>query len=446
MTAIDQPLISVAISRNSNLTGLVLAALLSANSINVLIYFFVGSSSEVTAALLAVYLVGLFALTFRADVVVNSADYLFALFVFCVLMSLASNGNTALTKEWLIFVTSLSAYPACRFLTVSQLHESRRAFNWTTGAVVALGVIVTAQALVHQWYEMHGKPTIAGYDAASTIFMGSLAFLLISLATDRLTRHRTIILVACACPAVTIFAASLVRGTFVALIATLLIPLTMSRGARRRYIAITVSVVVASVVGGAASRSMHSKVLLSYISADESPVAAAPQSASTVAAPQAPTPAATAPALPRIEEARPPSCSTQVDLNNSISERKALLRDGLYLLPLSGAFGFGLDGFMKHSCMTGFQVHNSILQAVIEFGWVGGSTLTILIAISLWRLFPLARGSIDAQFALCSLAYIVLISLMHGRTSRDIALFALLGLSAAVSHQSEAGAEARSRP
>jgi hypothetical protein len=251
-------------------TGAAFAALLSANSINVLIYFFVGSSSEVTAATLAAYLVGLFALTFRADVVVNSADYLFALFVFCVLISLASNGNTALTKEWLIFVTSLSAYPACRFLTIDKLQESRRAFNWTTGAIVAAGVTVTAQALASQWYEMHGKPTIAGYDAASTFFTGSLAFLLISLATDKLTRHRMIIIAACASPVVAIFAASLVRSAFVAIIASLLVPLIMSRGAQRRYLAVIISVIIVSVVGGAASRSMHSKVLLSYIAASKS--------------------------------------------------------------------------------------------------------------------------------------------------------------------------------
>jgi O-antigen ligase len=105
------------------------------------------------------------------------------------------------------------------------------------------------------------------------------------------------------------------------------------------------------------------------------------------------------------------------------------------LLPLAGAFGFGLDGFLKQSCMQGFQVHNSILQAIIEFGWAGGIALTLLIVISLSRLFSSAQRGADTRFALCSFTYIVLTSLAHGRTSRDIALFALLGLAAGITER-----------
>ncbi|MDB5583173.1 MAG: hypothetical protein JWR80_8349, partial [Bradyrhizobium sp.] len=67
------------------------------------------------------------------------------------------------------------------------------------------------------------------------------------------------------------------------------------------------------------------------------------------------------------------------------------------------------------------------LQAAVEFGWLGGSLLLALIVVAAGSLFPLARYDDASRFVLCGLAFIVLLSLAHGRVSRDGILFALLG-------------------
>ena len=75
------------------------------------------------------------------------------------------------------------------------------------------------------------------------------------------------------------------------------------------------------------------------------------------------------------------------------------------------------------------EVHNSYLQAIIEFGWIGGLCLCLAVLITLVRLLPLFRKSDDARFAVCGLAYVASLSMVHGILSEDRLLFALLGLA-----------------
>ena len=63
---------------------------------------------------------------------------------------------------------------------------------------------------------------------------------------------------------------------------------------------------------------------------------------------------------------------------------------------------------MKFSCIKLTEVHNSILQATVECGWLGGP----LLFLSLWWREAL---------------FIVFLSLAHGRISRDAVLSAFLG-------------------
>jgi hypothetical protein len=127
----------------------------------------------------------------------------------------------------------------------------------------------------------------------------------------------------------------------------------------------------------------------------------------------------------------PPSCTMAVNMKNSFAQRKALWRDSVYLIPFAGAVGIGLDGFMKYSCMIGFPPHSSLMQALIEFGWIGGLALLVMGVLGFAGLYPRARHDENFRFILCTLAYAVMISFAHGRISRDMVLFAMLGLATA---------------
>jgi hypothetical protein len=416
----SEPTVSRAAFRSDILIGGCLAVLLSAHSIFILCYSLVGSSGNTvfTGALLATVLVAILTLSFRSDIVIGAADYLFAAFVLCVVVSFAINGRTADTKEWAIFAMSLAAYPACRFIHFSQLSDARPAFTWITGIVVSLGAIITAQALFAQWNDMHGKPIVSGFDVAGTLFLGSLGFFLISLATAPTTKRKTAIISA-SFLLLAIFAASQIRATFLAIVSALCLAAILSGTRQRKYIAIIVLVAITGICAGLIARSEKTATFLSYATGE---------------IPEKP---ATIDNRPHnyerpISTIKPPSCSLDVDLNNSIAERKALTRDALYLIPRAGVFGTGLDSFLSLSCMP-FFIHNSALQAFVEFGWFGGSSLFLLVLLSLALLFSTARKSNDVRFVFCSLAYVVALSIAHGRTSRDIMLFALLGLAAGIS-------------
>ena len=68
---------------------------------------------------------------------------------------------------------------------------------------------------------------------------------------------------------------------------------------------------------------------------------------------------------------------------------------------------------------------------------------SIIVAAAGW-LFPLARYGDASRFVLCSLALVVLLSLAHGRISRDGVLFALLGCAVGLKETSRAPTPARS--
>lgn len=127
-----------------------------------------------------------------------------------------------------------------------------------------------------------------------------------------------------------------------------------------------------------------------------------------------------------------PSCSLAVDLDDSIAMRKILFRDALFLIPSAGWIGLGLDSFMKLSCIKQTEVHNSILQAVVEFGWLAALLLFLLIVLIGSSMLVAARHDGASRFVLCSLAFIVLMSLAHGRISRDAVVFAFLGCAVGV--------------
>lgn len=124
---------------------------------------------------------------------------------------------------------------------------------------------------------------------------------------------------------------------------------------------------------------------------------------------------------------RPPSCDLKINPKNSIAIRKALSLDALFLMPRAGWIGTGLDSFMNFSCIKQTEVHNSSLQAAVEFGWMGGALFVLIVVFTGVAILPLARHGGAPLFVLCGLVFVVMLSLAHGRLSRDAVLFALLG-------------------
>ncbi len=138
-----------------------------------------------------------------------------------------------------------------------------------------------------------------------------------------------------------------------------------------------------------------------------------------------------------------PSCSLAVNMRNSIAIRQALIRDAVYLVPIAGLVGTGLDSFMNFSCIKAHQVHVSALQIAVEFGWLGGILFCLLIGLAVFTLMPSARDDGRIRFVVCALAFTVAMSMAHGRVSRDVALFAMLGCAVGVGLQREASRESK---
>lgn len=400
--------------------GVMFACLVAPHSVLVLLYGLTGSSgnSLLTGAFLVIATVAAGLLCFRREMVVLPADYLFFALILCILSSSAFNGWTSNAKEYQLIVVSLAAYPACRFISRADIAAGRGVFIWATGIVVALGSMVTAAALWEQWNDQHGKPYVFGFDAAGTYFLGSLCFLVIALVTSgRLTLQRTALISSLIFLPTAIFAASLVRFTFIALAVTLCLATVLSEARQRKHVVIIAFVLLGAIAAGLLARYDQASLFANY-AIERSPG--------------------------DIGLEKPPSCYLTVNPRNSIAIRKALVQDALFLIPRSGWIGTGLDSFMKFSCIKLTEVHNSVLQATVEFGWLGGSLLFFLIVVTGGWLFPLARYDDASRFVLCALAFVILLSLAHGRVSRDGVLFALLGCAAGLKETSRARAPARS--
>jgi O-antigen ligase len=260
--------------------------------------------------------------------------------------------------------------------------------------------------LWQQWGSQQGKPFVFGFDAAGTYFLGSLCFLVIALVTSSgLTLRRATLISALIFLPTAVFAASMVRYTFIALAGTLCLAIVLSDAKQRKSIVVIAFAILVAVITGLLARYEKATVYAGYVREQPSG---------------------------DVGPDRPPSCYLAVNFRNSIAIRKVLIQDAVYLIPQSKWLGTGLDSFMNFSCIKLAEVHNTYLQAMVEFGWLAGSLLVALVVIAGCSLFPVARYDDAARFALCGLAFAVLISLAHGRISRDATLFALLGCAMGV--------------
>ena len=435
--------------------GAVLAAFITPHAAIVLLFGLAGTLSNglFTGLFLSLTTVLIWYLTFRYDFAVSALDYLFVGLVTVVVCSVVSNGMTAEPKEFILLIFALSAYPACRFIRSSDLTGGRDAFVFCLSVLVLIGTVVTAVTLVREWNGFRSKPIILGFDGAPVHFLLSLSYLIFSvLIMRRLTVYRTMMLCVLLTIPIATFAASWVRFTFAALVGALIVAAYFSDAWQRKNILIVVAAIILSVAAGFASRSDHIVRYATYaIGGDQTRPAAVPaQTANQPAGPQADAAGVPAqkqmeapvqePAPPSRSQNLAPSCSTDanVNLHNSIAIRRVLLRDAAFLLPSAGLFGHGLDGFMRASCLAGHQVHNLVLQAFVEFGWLGGVLFTALVVTSLWSIMRAAKNDAASRFVLCCLIFVVLLCLVHGRFSREAALFAWIGVVAGLTQPARA--------
>jgi hypothetical protein len=379
----------------------------------------VSGNSIFTGSVFAASTLAVGLLNFRRDLVLMRSDYLFCALMMGMISTIAMNGITTNVKEFGLLTLSVTAYLSCRLLTPANIISGTPAFLWTTGVIAMIGTVVTTAALVNQWNDGHGRPIVFGFDAAATYFLHSLSFfVLAALTIGKLPTKRSVIVLATIFLPMVVFAASLVRFTFVSLVAALFLAAIVS-DSRKRAITITVTItaILLAVAIGLIARSDRTRVFVDY--ASERTLPREPESSKDAPTKDGPTKDA-------------PSCHLKSNLENPVSIRKALLQDALFLIPKAGWFGTGLDSFMRFSCIESTQIHNTFLQAAAEFGWFGGAVFLLLMLMSGARLLPLAKRDDATRFVLCSLVFVVLLSFAHGRLSRDTALFAFLGCAVAM--------------
>ena len=387
--------------------GALFAALIVPNSILVMCFGFAGLSggSVFTGGFLTVITLGIGLLYRRGQWAMMPTDYLFATLVALIAVSFALNVWVNDARELALLVLSLGAYLVCRSISSVEYCPARSSLILTLAVIVVAGTAATCAALIPQWDSDHGKPLVFDFsDAAPTFFLQSLGFLILALATSgKLNLRQTAIATPLIFFSIAVYAASLVRFTFLALVGSLVIAVMFSQPRQRRYVIAMLLVVSMGIGAGLTARFAQVKRMSGHIFEQSQ-------------------------GEPGLD--RPPSCYLNVNPSNSISIRKALAQDAMFLIPRSGWFGTGLDSFMTFSCIKRNTVHNSILQTFVEFGWLGGATFVVLLIAAAVPLLPLARREDPARFILCGLAFSVSLSLAHGRISRDIPVFAFLGAAA----------------
>ena len=400
------------------LIGAAFSVLIGADAIFDIVYGAMGTAgnSVFTGAVLSLSIATMFGFSFR-QIVLMPADYLFGGFLLVIAASMAANGQTSNPKEWVLLLLVLATYPSFRLIPFSKVEEIRNVFVKCVSAIVAIGTVLTAYSLVTgSEFSEGGHPFVIGHADAATQFFFAMCFVLIAVTTRQLTFSTTLIICTSSFVPLAIFAASMVRAGFIALVGSLVLVTIFSKAKQRRYVFAVVLTVCAAFPVGFLMR---------------------------------PT-IAVKPAGEVIEQNRadasnnhPPTCDLEANKSDSIAVRKILLADGLYFAKRSGPLGFGLDSFLKLECIDIFQVHNSMLQVVVEFGWLGGAILASLLAVAGLSLIPVARQDASARFVLSSLALSVAIGMVHGRISRDFILFAFMGWAVSIKEHCQSGSQSQ---
>ena len=402
--------------------GATFAVLLTYNASLVLGFGLFGShgNSVVTGALLFTLPVVLFLLTFRRHQLhFQPADAIFASLIIVGLISFSINATEprfSATKEHLLLTMTFVGYIACRSMGIEDMRLLLPAFKRTLATIVTLGAVFTGAEILREWNGPPGKPLVFGFNAAGTYFMQALSLLIIALvSTEDPSPRRTSLISAMIFLPTAIFAAAMVRFTFIAVVCALLVSMIFTGAGERWHVAAIILTIFLATAVGLIARQNSTILYASYVL--ETPVSIR-------------TGAADVPS----RAGEMPSCSLLTNRRNSIAIREALVMDALHLIPTAGFVGTGLDSFMKFSCIKEHEVHVSILQMTVEFGWLGGFLFLLLIGLAFSGLPGAASASSEVRFVLCAVVFVALLSLAHGRVSRESAFFALLGCSVGIGY------------
>lgn len=407
------------------LLGAALAIVVMSSSELILIFGAIGSAGNkyITGAFLGGTLLTVALLGLNELPKWNFGDVLFATILVGIVASFLDNPWVTDKREFLLLLVSLSAYAACRSISVKQLSTIRTAIKLTAACIVLLGTFFTCWALVGQWNNPHGHPFVFGFDAGATEFAYCLGLWILAFICEDLTKKRTLILCVSLVLPAAVFGASLVRFVFIAVFGAMLINIFLSRDQRQRAYVMAIAVTILFSAGlGSAVRYQTSILRFSNVIPIEGDQPN-PTLKKQKAVPDKALP------LPSVKPAFAPSCVLQINKNDSVAIRKALLGDAFFFAQRAGPLGFGLDSFSEYSCVGSFEVHNSLMQAIVEFGWIAGGALIALIGYAGLFNWQLARRDPNVRFFLCCLAYLVALSMVYGRTSREMPLFAIIGLS-----------------
>ncbi len=344
--------------------------------IAVLEHGIVGGGAPSFAIILVGTLAGLIVTARPLIVRLSVADAAFALYVVAILASTWLNGLTAPAKQYALLALAVAAYPAGRLF--GQQHPSR-AFIWLLAVLLLAGGFATMLALLESWSDPTvAHPVVLGVsEAVPAQFLSLVAFIVFALLVVHVDRLERGVLLAICVVCAAVFAAAQVRFMFVAL--AMVLALAALRGGYR-YAWPGLVGLTGVVAIGMSLRAATSTINLGYLLA-------------------------------------PAGCGYQ---RSSIAMRKQLFNEAVSLLPSSGPFGLGLEGFLAKTCLPGgVEVHNSLLQAAIEFGWVGGASLAVVL---LWGLLRAPAG-----FAFYGLAFEFALAMMHGHLAHDSILMFFAG-------------------
>ncbi|WP_354264274.1 O-antigen ligase family protein [Bradyrhizobium sp. GM2.2] len=379
----------------------------------------------ITAALLGGPIIGLLGFSRWSNFERNEVDLFFCAFAITAIASIVANGLPP-PKSLSLFALSLMAYPACRF---GPRRREPGAFIVITSIIVLIGTVVSAVALISQWNDGHGKPLVFGlFDHAAAAFLFSLAILVIALVVENtLTpKKATFVAIAITIPTA-VFAAAQVRFTFVALgLALAQCWLIVSKQQRFYVLAIVGAVVLSTFVGLISRQNVSARFLYQAVAPVPSPPVPETIAKSLEGSADPGTIANTA-AARRMGVRLTHSDRECEEKDNSISMRRTLISESLQIIPSAGLFGIGLSSFAGISCLTR-DPHNSILQAAVEFGPLGGLFLTLTILSVVRRLWMIRdHGSSEVNFVLCTFTFIAIMDMAHGHLINEILLFALAG-------------------
>ena len=400
-----------------NIASIGVVAVLASGGVLVFMFAAAGvqGNSVVTGAYIAVALAVAGCFGLRSKVALSFHDIFYSCLALSVIASCAPIAGTLNLKETCLLAASLLAYPVGRRLSPLHLEAIKQACFWFCGAIAVAGAVATAIALLA--LTDGSRPSVFGFDAAATLFSLPLAYFVIAFTYLDRNRSRDAVALALFAFCNFVFAAAMVRFTLIAMTLVVFLAMTTSIRRKDRLLTLLFCVLVLSGSAGLASRPAATAHFLGK-ALEETLIAPVIALFSGKAAKPA--------AVAWIEAG---NCLANLPGRDSVSVRKALVLDSLSYLSRTGVMGMGLDGYSNTGCIKGYSPHNDFIQAIIEFGWLGGLSFTLLAVWPLASLFRLSSRSQDAAFVFSLCLFLVTLSCVYGRISREISLFLVLGLA-----------------